>query len=326
MNIGIIGYKNHAEKLIKLINRFSQIKKILVYHPIKKNLKGLKFVSNKIKKTSNFQDLLEADGVIISSRNNSHATYLQSLKKKYIFCEKPPADSLKDLTKIKKLNKKKIVFNYHLIKTFFSKYAKKQIDSKKLGDPININIEISYGIAFKKNSKKNWRFNEKNIFSTITGNLGIHYIRQLLFWFDDLKILNIYQRGVKKINSIDTVNINLLGDKKVNINIFLSYAAPKKNLISITFTNGILEFDDGKINEYFPRDQFDKRGQFIKPKVKRIKTFENSTKHNFIGLEDNLKNFIKTIYDKKFFNSKEFDKGISSAELILKIKKSENKR
>ena len=326
MNIAIIGYKNHAEKLIKSINKLNQIKKIFVYHPIQKNLSGLRLVSKKIKKTSDFYDLLKADGVIIASRNDSHANYLESLKEKYIFCEKPPAENLKDLTKIKKFNKKKIIFNYHLDKTFFSKYVKKQIENKKLGDPININIEISYGIAFKKNLKNNWRFNKKNIFSTITGNLGIHYIRLLLFWFDDLKVLNIHQRGVQKKNSIDTVNINLLANKKININIFLSYAAPKKNLINIIFTNGMLEFDDGKINEYFPRDQFDKKGQFIKPKVKRIKTFKDSTKHNFIGLEDNLKYFIKTIYCKKFFNLKEFHKDISCAELILKIKKSEIKK
>ena len=326
MNIAIIGYKNHAEKLIRSINKLNKIKKIFVYHPNKEKLSGLKIVSKKIKKTSHFKDLLKADGVIIASRNDSHVNYLQSLEKKYIFCEKPPAENLKDLIKIKKLNKKKIIFNYHLIKTFFSKYVKKQIENRKLGDLININIEISYGISFKKSLKNNWRFNKKNIFSTITGNLGIHYIRQLLFWFNDLKVINIYQRGVRKKNSIDSVNINLLADRKVNINIFLSYAAPKKNLINITFTNGLLEFDDGKINEYFPRDQFDKKGHFIKPKAKRIKTFKDSTKHNFIGLEDNLKNFINTIYSKKFFKTTEFDKDISCAELILKFKKSEKKK
>ena len=326
MQLGVIGYRNHAEKLIKLINSFKDVKKIIVYHPNKNRIKNFSIYSKKISITSNIDKLNNVDGVIISSKSNSHSDYLNifSKKKKYIFCEKPPADNEQDLSIIKKLKKKKIKFNFHLIQTFFSTYVKKTLDLKKLGEPINVTIEVSHGIAFKKNFTKNWRFNDKNIFSSITGNLGIHYIRQLLFWFKKLELINVHQKTFSKSKTIDTTSINLLANKKVNINIFLSYAAPKINFIKIIFTNGYLEMKDGKINKYFPRDVFDTKGQFKIPKLKKIKYFKNSTEHNYDGLIKNLKTFIKCIKNKKYFKESEFMDDIKSAEIILKMKKFDN--
>ena len=278
MQLGVIGYRNHAEKLIKLINSFKDVKKIITYHPNKNKIKNS--VAEAFIKSSSYGASIifnDVDGVVISSKSNSHSDYLNifSKKKKFIFCEKPPADNEKDLRIIKRLKKKKIKFNFHLIQTFFSHYVKKTLDSKKLGEPINVTIEASHGIAFKKNFTKNWRLNDKNIFSSITGNLGIHYIRQLLFWFKKLELIN--DTSTENIGVISTPN--LLANKKVNINIFLSYAAPKLNLIKIIFTNGYLEMKDGKINKYFPRDVFDAKGQFKNPKPKKIKFFKNSTEH-----------------------------------------------
>ena len=221
---------------------------------------------------------------------------------------------------IKKLSKNKIKFNFHLIHTFFSHYVKNIIDSNALGDPINISIEVSHGIAFKKIFNKNWRFNEKNIFSSITGNLGIHYVRQILFWFNKVKLINLNQQKFSKSKSVDTTNIKFIANDKININIFLSYAAPKINIIKIIFTNGYLEMRDGKINKFFPRDVFDSKGQFKIPKSKNIKHYKNSTDHNFEGLIKNLKLFIDAIKNKKYFDKKEFNNDIKSTELILKMR------
>ena len=40
-----------------------------------------------------------------------------------------------------------------------------------------------------------------------------------------------------KSKSVDTTNIKFIANDKININIFLSYAAPKINIIKIIFTN-----------------------------------------------------------------------------------------
>ena len=110
MQLGVIGYRNHAEKLIKLINSFKDVKKIIVYHPNKKKIKNFSIYSKKITTTSDIDKLNDVDGVIISSKSNSHSDYLNifSKKKKFIFCEKPPADNVKDLRIIKRLKKKKL--------------------------------------------------------------------------------------------------------------------------------------------------------------------------------------------------------------------------
>ena len=91
MQLAVIGYRNHAAKLIKLVNSFKEVKKIIVYHPDEKKIKKFNIKSKKINATSDINKLDNVDGVIISSKNNSHAVFkLFFPKKKYIFCEKPP--------------------------------------------------------------------------------------------------------------------------------------------------------------------------------------------------------------------------------------------
>ena len=41
MQLAVIGYRNHAAKLIKLVNSFKEVKKIIVYHPDEKKIKNL---------------------------------------------------------------------------------------------------------------------------------------------------------------------------------------------------------------------------------------------------------------------------------------------
>ena len=76
-------------------------------------------------------------------------------------------------------------------------------------------------------------------------------MRQILFWFKKVKLINLNQQKFSKSKSVDTTNIKFIANDKININIFLSYAAPKINIIKIIFTNGYLEMRDGKINKFF---------------------------------------------------------------------------
>ena len=86
MQLAVIGYRNHAAKLIKLVNKFKEVKKIFVYHPDKNKIDNLVFSSKKIFSTSDLSKLDNVDGIIISSKNNSHANYLNIFsKKKNIF-------------------------------------------------------------------------------------------------------------------------------------------------------------------------------------------------------------------------------------------------
>ena len=82
MQIAVIGYRNHAAKLIKLVNSFKEVKKIFVYHPDKNKIKNFTIKSKKIFTTNDISKLDNVDGIIISSKSNSHAKYLNFFSKK----------------------------------------------------------------------------------------------------------------------------------------------------------------------------------------------------------------------------------------------------
>jgi len=84
VKLGIIGYKNHAERLLNILDKKKDCHVEFIYHPTKK-LKD-------VRGTNKILDLLSCDGILISSPNDTHFSYLKKLEKfnGYIFCEKPP--------------------------------------------------------------------------------------------------------------------------------------------------------------------------------------------------------------------------------------------
>ena len=48
MRIGVIGYKNHAERLIRAITQQKDVTELWVFHPKKERLSNLNFLVNSI--------------------------------------------------------------------------------------------------------------------------------------------------------------------------------------------------------------------------------------------------------------------------------------
>ena len=96
MRIGIIGDGGHSKRIQKIL-----IKKKLsffIYKPSKPN-----YIDSK-----KFNKLKKCKVIFIISPNNSHYAYIKELNKgRYIFCEKPPVNSKKDLLGLKKIKSKK---------------------------------------------------------------------------------------------------------------------------------------------------------------------------------------------------------------------------
>ena len=102
LNLGVIGYRKHAGKLISFLEKNSECKINYIYHPTKK--------IDDPRGTNNLEDLYHCDGVIIASPNMTHFDYIQKLIKNsscYIFCEKPPVTSLEGIKFLENISEKK---------------------------------------------------------------------------------------------------------------------------------------------------------------------------------------------------------------------------
>jgi predicted dehydrogenase len=326
MKIGLIDSGNQAGKLLKLIKNKKDLKNIIIFHPFKKKLeiqnnyiKNLK--DKKIFFTNKLDDLYVCKLVIIASSSDTHLKFIRLFIKKniLIFCEKPPATNYRDLNYLKKLPnnlKKKIIFNFHLPYSPIYKNIKKILNNKKYGKFIKINISVGHGISFKKKFIKNWRFQQKNIFSNILGNLGIHYIHLFVKLFNKIKIKDISREKYSRARNFDTAEIFFENKQNILSKVFMSYAIPYTDTIEISFTNGTVVYFKNKLDVYHPRNSFDKIGGFkLAPNENLLKI--SHKKNLSIGTENILDLFFKTFKNKKYFKIEEFNQAIKANQMLL---------
>ena len=79
---------------------------------------------------------------------------------------------------------------------------------------------------------------------------------------------SIKEFGINKNKKIDNSFLDIEFSNKFVSKIFLSYSTIAFEEIKIYFTNGLLVFDGSQIYSHFPRDVFNKEGNFKKPKKK----------------------------------------------------------
>ena len=86
MKIGIIGYQNHAAKIIKLISHYKKVNQIVIYCYKKKLIKELNSNTKKnIIYTNNLDDLIYINAVFISSPNDTHFQYIKFFLKYKVY-------------------------------------------------------------------------------------------------------------------------------------------------------------------------------------------------------------------------------------------------
>ena len=98
-------------------------------------------------------------------------------------------------------------FNFNNRFSYLVKVVKNYHETNELGRPIYINCISTHGIAFKASFKDNWRFNSQDIFSSIVGNLGIHYIDLLAHLFGPITKLDVKYLSVTSNNLPDTCKL-----------------------------------------------------------------------------------------------------------------------
>ena len=303
VKLGIIGYKNHAERLLNILDKKKDCHVEFIYHPTKK-LKD-------VRGTNKILDLLSCDGILISSPNNTHFSYLKKLEKfsGYIFCEKPPVILISELNSLKKFKtekKQKIFFNFNFRYKKINSLFEEIIKDKHLGKIINVNIISTHGLAFKKEYKKSWR--SKGNLHSVLDTVTVHFIDMLNLHFGKPKKIQYYTKLVAKTGiAYDTVNVDITYENGINAQILNSYASPSVNEISILTSNSWIVFRKNEFIIYHPRDTFDKKGFFKDPpiykklKIKRDEDYNKSLRYSLDNFVFHIKN--NTPFDLKFFNT-----------------------
>lgn len=314
LDIGIIGFGPQGRKISNIV--YKKFKKKIIIFSSKNDLNKKKYYQTNI-----IKDLKKCKIIFICSPNSTHYKYLEYFKDSanYIFCEKPPFNEINEYKKLKKFSsicKKKIYFNFNYLFSEQYKILKRKLQTRGVGDLIDVNISIGNGISFKKNLANTWRSNDKSIFTGIVGNLGIHYINLLSNLLGEIKISDIQLNRIGNFKIPDTAIINISSKKKVTSRIFLTYASPYNQNIKATFSNSIIEICNKKVVEYYPRDTFDKNNNYTKPKKKII----YNTKANSIWsstLNKSVEYFFSHIKRKTFFPIRNFETNINQVKIIL---------
>ena len=315
VKLGIIGYRNHAKRLISILDKRKDCSLEFIYHPTKK--------IKDVRGTNKISELLPCDGILIASPNKTHFSYLKKLEKfnGYIFCEKPPVVLRSELDKLKKFKtnrKKKTYFNFNFRFKKINYLLEQIIKDKRLGKIININIILAHGLSFKKEYVKSWRSksNRHSVLDTVT----VHFIDMLNLHFGKPKKIQYNPKSVNKIGTAyDTVNINMIYDKCINVQILNSYASPLVNEISILTSNSWIVFRKNEFIIYHPRDTFDKKGFFKDPPIyKKFKI--NRDEDYFKSLNYSLDDFIFHTKNNVPFDLKLFNSSLEVSKIIIELK------
>lgn len=321
--IGFIGYSGHATRLIKILDKTSEISHL--YHPeddIDLGQIPIKGQSKPVA-TRNLNDLYSCDGIVISSPSYTHFSYLKELVedyKGYIFCEKPPVSSLEELEALTKFSvddKKRIHFDFNMRFSFLNEVLRTFPEKYNLGEPLRVAVLVGHGLAFKESYKSSWRAKKELHKAGVLETLGIHFFDIISFLFGppsnlSYKVENYSPYG----DSIDTCHLSCSFKNRCYFSLTCSYCMPFAENIEINYTNGSIDFNSGKIRVFGPRETFDKNGFFARPPL----IYEEAIDENALYLESLRKScqfFIDCLSRKKEIDLKYFAQSILSNEVCL---------
>ena len=199
------------------------------------------------------------------------------------------------------------------------KILDKYLNSDLIGKPIQINIVASMGLAFKEKYLQNWRSDGEQNMHNIIENVSIHWIDLVNYYFGKNNESSYFPRLISKNGtSYDTGLVNIEFENGLVTSIFNSYATPSLNDIIIIGTNGSIVFDDDTMQIFSPRDSFDEKGLFIKPKCV-IKTEFNFNSMIQDSLQKSLDYFLSHIENSEMFDISDFNKSIVSNSIVLSL-------
>jgi predicted dehydrogenase len=305
MKIGIIGNGGHSKRIQKILKK----KKLdfFIYKP-----KQPKYFE-----TEKFNQLKKCNVIFIISPNNTHYFYIKKLYKgRFIFCEKPPVNNKNQLFKLKKIDSKKIYYNYNFRFSKITEFINNR-DKYKLGKLVYANLSLSHGLAQKNIYKNNWRSNIKKCPKGVYEIVSIHYIDLINYLFNVSKIEKPKLINLSKIgNGYDTSLVEIKLKNEGLVNIFSTYNSSFNKNLCFLFENGILEQRNNLITIKGPTLNLDKQGFFKPPKtIKTIKISEDKDYLNSLNMSVSF--FLNHARNKNKFNKKSTEISLKSNSIII---------
>lgn len=305
LKICIIGNGVHSKRIQKIL--------------IKKKLKFSIF-KPKIKKNyakQSLEHLKKFNIIFIVSPDYTHFNYIKKLHKYcYIFCEKPPCTTKKQLTYLKKIKSKKIYYNFDYR---FSELYKILIERNKynLGKFLYANIINTHALALKKEYKDNWRSNKKYSKKGILEVVSVHFIDMInnIFQINKFQVLSLFNNS-KYGNSFDNSIIKLTLKNNSVVNIFNSWTSELLQKKIFIFENGSISENENGLTVSGPALNLDKN-RFTKPaKAKKKINYNDKNKTNDT-LTKSVNYFLQVSSKKKFFTKKEILNSLISNSFIV---------
>lgn len=214
IKISVVGLGFMGQNHLRVLSEIGQYKIDYIFDKDKKKVKKLSKQYN-VKSCNNLGEISRSsDAVILSTPTQDHLKYLKffSKTKLKIFVEKPIVSNLKQLLKIKKQLKNKI-----LQCGFIERYNSVTPVLKKF---LNKNNVVS--IEFKRTDKLSDRIKDVDVIH----DLMIHDIDLSIFF--NGKIKKVYANGYKNKNKISYVTATLIHDNNVISKIEASRITQKK--------------------------------------------------------------------------------------------------
>lgn len=324
INILIIGYGKIGKIREKILKQNKFINKIYIYDKEKINKKGaIKSLTDK--------NLNNIDAAFVATPNHLNHKYTSLLLKKKIhtFCEKPPANNLKNLLKIKKIFIRKS--NLKLMYGFNHRHhesilkAEKFILSKKLGRILW--MRGRYGKPLDNNYLDGWRSNYKLSGGGILIDQGLHMIDLLQMFGGNFSSCKSFLNNTLLKKNIEDNAFVILKNNKITASLH-STLTQWRHLFSLEIfltkgyivINGLItpskKYGDEVINisknmKKFPNIKWK---YLYKKKFNTDNSFENET---------NL--FIKSIIENKPIKTGNLQQAISSMKILDKIYKENSK-
>ena len=306
MNEGVvvIGNGKHSKRIQKILKNKKY--KINVFIPKNKS----RLTKQEICELKQYKILF------IIAPNSSHYQYISTLNdsKRYIFCEKPPTNSINQLNKIKKIkSKKKIYFNFNYR---FSELA----NILKNKSYINVSqltyssISVSHNFALKNEYKHNWRSKKNKCPFGIKEMVTVHWIDLFNYIFGVKKILSSTGRNIsKKGENNDTTNLQLETNNNAIVDIFNSYSSSLTFNLTFIFKDRHLECDGNEINIYKTLLKSGSKKKTTRSKlIKKIKI-----RKSLSSLEKSIDFFLNRVNKNRNFSDKLFKLSIKSNELLF---------